>query len=216
MVSSLTGVALSWIPLGAGLGGAVVRQSGRLYEACVAVRERRRPEPLFHTALEVLADGHRFVIEMAPVWSLRVPDRGVVSTGPVGSRWLGRLNAFRYEVRCWRDGTVPDAMYAVGGAVAVATNARRTQLLLDEVSAFPAMTWGRDELGTGEMWNSNSLTAWLLARSGHDLSVLKPPRDGRAPGWTAGAVAARRLLLAPGAGVTDKGGERSGQGVAEV
>lgn len=44
----------------------------------------------------------------------------------------------------------------------------------------------------GEMWNSNSVTSWILRRSGIDTAQLAPPNGGRAPGWDAGlAVAAR-------------------------
>ena len=39
--------------------------------------------------------------------------------------------------------------------------------------------WGRDELGAGEMWNSNSLTSWLIARSGLPAESIQPAR-GRA------------------------------------
>ena len=42
------------------------------------------------------------------------------------------------------------------------------------------------------MWNSNSLVAWLLATSGHDVTSLAPPGGGRAPGWPAGLELARR------------------------
>ena len=42
------------------------------------------------------------------------------------------------------------------------------------------------------MWNSNSLVAWLLATSGHDVTSLAPPGGGRAPGWTAGLELAQR------------------------
>ena len=59
-------------------------------------------------------------------------------------------------------------------------------------ATVPDVVWGRDELGTGEMWNSNSLTSWLLARSGHDAETIRPPDDGRAPGWSAGLVVADR------------------------
>jgi hypothetical protein len=38
----------------------------------------------------------------------------------------------------------------------------------------------------GEMWNSNSITAWALSRSGIDLAAVHPPHGGRAPGWHAG------------------------------
>jgi hypothetical protein len=42
------------------------------------------------------------------------------------------------------------------------------------------------------MWNSNSLTAWLLACSGHKTELIVPPLHGRAPGWVAGLVVAAR------------------------
>ena len=68
--------------------------------------------------------------------------------------------------------------------------------MLDLVPAFPACTWGRDDLAAGEMWNSNSLTSWLLARSGHDTNGLGPPSHGRAPGWAAGLAVAERDAVA--------------------
>jgi hypothetical protein len=42
------------------------------------------------------------------------------------------------------------------------------------------------------MWNSNSLTSWLLARTGHDMIAIRPPSHGRAPGWRAGLELAAR------------------------
>ena len=70
---------------------------------------------------------------------------------------------------------------------------RRGALTVISLAAgFPTATWGRDELGAGEMWNSNSLVSWLLSRSGFDLDAVRPPRGGRAPGWTAGIAVARR------------------------
>ena len=44
------------------------------------------------------------------------------------------------------------------------------------------------------MWNSNSLISWLIARSGLDVDSIQPPAGGRAPGWQAGIVVARRQL----------------------
>jgi hypothetical protein len=58
------------------------------------------------------------------------------------------------------------------------------------VPTVPTPVWGRDEFGAGEMWNSNSVTAWLLARAGIDTTDLAPPNGGRAPGWNAGLVVA--------------------------
>ena len=51
---------------------------------------------------------------------------------------------------------------------------------------------GRDELGTGEMWNSNSVIAWVIASSGINTKSIRPPAGGRAPGWQAGLLIARR------------------------
>jgi hypothetical protein len=51
--------------------------------------------------------------------------------------------------------------------------------------------WGRDELEVGEMWNSNSVTLYLLARRGMRVESIRPPAGGRAPGWEAGIFAAR-------------------------
>lgn len=187
------GVELLWIPLGAGDGGRVVRGSGRAYEALVARRQHRPSQPLFHAALRVRLAGVEYAIEMAPVWDSPVRGRGVVAEGPVGLHVLGRSQLFRYEVRLWRGGSIPDAGSAVA-TVALPTDASRVHRLLELAPDFPCATWGRDDLRTGDMWNSNSLVAWLLARSGHDVSGLVPPLGGRAPGWSAGLVVAGRSV----------------------
>jgi hypothetical protein len=183
-------VVVYWLPLGA--GGHAVRLNGRLYEAFVAWREHRPGADLYHSALEVLLGDHRYVIEMAPVWSLRDPERGALVHGPVGLRRLGRFAAFRYEVRCWRGGRIPDLAEAVDSPVGVDTDAERSRRLLDLVAQAPPLVWGRDELHANDMWNSNSLISWLLARSGHDTTTLHPPSGGRAPGWKAGLILATR------------------------
>lgn len=190
-------VDVLWLPLGAGDTLGLVRRSGRAYEALVAGLERRTRADLYHSALEVCLDGTRFAVEMAPVWSSSESPRGVVREGPVGLPWLGRSRLFRYEVRCWPGGLVPDADAAVDSPQRLSEDPRRARRLLELVPSFPAVTWGRDELRTGEMWNSNSLTSWLLARSGHDTTRLAPPRGGRAPGWTAGLVVAARQGSSP-------------------
>jgi hypothetical protein len=92
--------------------------------------------------------------------------RGVVATGAVGSRCLGRLRLFRYEVRCWRGGTIPDIGAAVGGPRRLTSDPRVARRLLELVTAIPSPVWGRDELSASEMWNSNSMIAWLIATAG--------------------------------------------------
>jgi hypothetical protein len=101
---------------------------------------------------------------------------------------------FRYEVRCWRDGVIPDLAAAVESPVLLPTTDAQASLVLSLVPRCPSLTWGLDESGAGDMWNSNSLVAWLLALS--DLPVdVAPPERGRAPGWTAGLVVAARTQV---------------------
>ena len=79
---------------------------------------------------------------------------------------------------------------AVDSPQRLSSDAGRAQRVLDLVPDFPTIMWGRDEPRTGDMWNSNSLTAWLLASSGHETELIEPPLHGRAPGWDAGLVVA--------------------------
>lgn len=181
-------VDLFWIPLGA--GARVVRLSGRLFEAITSRRQRRRPCALYHSALQVVVPEGRYVIEMTPIPDAHGERRGVVVEGAVGTRLAGRLRLFRYEVRRWRGGFVPDLAAAVASPVRVADDLERASRILDLAPDLPALTWGRDESHAGEMWNSNSVTSWLLARAGIDAGAIHPPFGGRAPGWHSGLVVA--------------------------
>lgn len=165
-----------------------MKWNGRLYEALASWHEHRSACDLYHAALEVTLSGTRHVIEMGPVWNEQDPARGVVLEGPVGLRALGRFRAFRYEVRCWSGGRIPDVAEAVDSPLQVSRDEASAAVVLGAVRTAPALTWGRDELGAGEMWNSNSLVAWLLACAGLAPDRLSPPRGGRAPGWRAGLV----------------------------
>lgn len=184
-------VELYWIPLGAGAGGTLVRWSGRIYEAIAAAATHRVRSELYHSALMVDLDRIPVAVEMAPVW-VHKGYRGVVAEGPVGSPLLGHSRLFRYEVRRWAGGTIPDVAAATDAPVCLTTDAATSRALLELVPEFPTLTWGRDELSTGDMWNSNSLVSWLLSRSGIPMASIGPPRGGRAPGWDAGIVAASR------------------------
>ena len=185
-------VELYWIPLGA--GGHSVRFNGKVFEAVDAACDRRPRGDLYHSALIVSVDGERYAVELAPALGGSRVNRGVVITGPVGSRRLGWSALFRYELRCWRGGTIPDLGYAVGGPQTLTRDPLAARRLLDGVRLVPTAVWGRDELKAGEMWNCNSVIAWLLTRAGIRTEVLRPPAGGRAPGWSAGITVAARAM----------------------
>jgi hypothetical protein len=168
------GVDLFWLPLGA--GGRFVRLNGVVYERLL----RRSPCDLYHAALEVTLDGERTVIEMAPVWNAGPGAHGGVVTGPVGHAALGLFPLFRYEVRRWRGGFIPDIAEAVDSPQRLSDDAAAVQRVLDLCAEAPPFVWHR------ERWNSNSLVAWLLVKSGVGVGGVRLPANGRAPGWDAG------------------------------
>jgi hypothetical protein len=110
-------IDLYWLPLGA--GGSCVQFNGRVYERLVALRQHRQPRDLYHCALLLHHDATTYAVEMGPVWNVHEPHRGVVAEGAVGARGLGRWRAFRYEVRCWPGGCIPDLDEAVDAHVNV-------------------------------------------------------------------------------------------------
>jgi hypothetical protein len=189
--SHTSAVDLYWIPLGAG-GHPSVRFNGRIFEAIEAARQHRGRCDIYHAALVVAMNGDRYTIEVAPSPDADEASRGVVATGAVGSRFIGWWRLFRYELRCWRDGSIPDLDEAVGAPHRLTSDFQVARRLLDVVATVPTPVWGRDELKAGEMWNSNSVIAWLITTAGLPTEVLRPPPRGRAPGWSSGLEVARR------------------------
>jgi hypothetical protein len=163
-------IDLYWIPLGA--GARVVRLSGSCYELLMAAVQRRPRRDLFHSALIVTVPEGRYSIEMTPIPDRLGHQRGVVAEGCVGSGWLGRWRLFRYEIRCWPDGLIPDLDAAIGEPERLSSDDRVAHSLLEVLPSIPTPVWGRDAMGAGEMWNSNSVTSWALTRSGIDLADL--------------------------------------------
>jgi hypothetical protein len=184
-------VDLYWLPLGA--GGHFVRMNGRIYEALAARRGKRSRRDLYHSALIVTMPAGTFVIEQAwPIPSGDKKQRGVVAEGPVGTERARSLRFLRYEVRRWRDGVIADLDEAVESPQRLTDDVILAERVLELVPEVPTPVWGRDEVRAGEMWNSNSLISWLIARAGLDIDAVQPPAGGRAPGWDAGVIVARR------------------------
>jgi hypothetical protein len=188
------GVDLYWLPLGA--GGRSVRFNGRAYEAMVAAVEQRPRHDLYHSALKLGLPTGSCVVEMAPVADADGGARGVVAEGPVGIGFLASVRLFRYEVRRWPGGTIPDVAEAVDSPQRLTDELLVAQRIFDVVPAVPTPTWGRDAFGVGDMWNSNSLTSWLLASAGCEVARVRVPANGRIPGWRAGIAAAALAIHA--------------------
>ena len=185
-----------------------MRLNGRIYEAIASRLQRRAACDLHHSALQVEVPEGTFVIEQTLVHDWSGKDRGVVAEGAVGSRWAGRLRIFRYEIRLWPGGHIPDVAEAVESPRRLTNDADRARRVLDVVAEIPTPVWGRDELATGEMWNSNSVIAWVISRSGIETGSIQPPAGGRAPGWQAGLTIASRqpteaVALSPSPGKTE-------------
>ena len=170
-----------------------MRLNGRIYEAILATVQRRPRCDLYHSGLVVTVPEGRYTIEQTPAQP-HGEKRGVVGIGPIGAKWMALSRVFRYELRRWRDGVIPDVEEAVDSPRRLSSDLADAERLLGLVPEVPFFVWGRDELGVGEMWNSNSQIAWLLARTGLDVASIRPPAGGRAPGWQAGLVAAARDL----------------------
>ena len=151
---------LYWIPLGA--GAHVVRASGRAYERLTALMQHRPPQELYHSALVALVDGIPTVIEMTPVPGFHgSSDRGVVVEASVGCRPAGRFRVFRYEIRRWKGGTIPDLASAIGSPIRLTSDTALVHRALAAVPFVPAVTWGAmsfvpAKCGTLTRWSPGS------------------------------------------------------------
>lgn len=170
-----------------------MRVNGKVFEWVASLHARRLRFDLYHSALEVRVGTARFVVEMAPALGGPRGFHGVVAVGAVGSRFAGGTRLFQYEVRCWPDGVIPDVDEAVDSPRRLSSDAVVARRVLELLPRVPVPVWGRDELGAGEMWNSNSVVSWVLESAGLDAETVELPVRGRAPGWDAGIAVARRV-----------------------
>ena len=82
-----------------------------------------------------------YVIEQAPVHDWSGERRGVVAEGSVGARWAGRLRIFRYEIRLWRDGRIPDVAEAVDSPRRLTNDEAHARRVLDLIGQVPTPVW---------------------------------------------------------------------------
>ena len=182
-------VDLYWLPLGA--GGHSVRLNGKIFEAVVAGLERRSRRDLYHSALIVGVPEGRFAIERRPCGAATA-ERGVVSGGAVGSCWAGPLPDLPLRAAPLAKRVIPDVAEAVESPQRLTTDARSRSASSTSCRRCRHPCGAVTNCGAGEMWNSNSVISWLIARCGLEVEPISPPVGGRAPGWRAGIVVARR------------------------
>ena len=151
------------LPLGA--GAHVVRLSGRAFEATTARLQRRPPSDLHHSALEV-------VTPRSSVHHRDDPDPRPRRPGPTRHRRrCGRHQVGPLVPRIpLRDPRVAQWRYSRPGLcdrepLRVSADPTVARRLLELVVSIPTPVWERDELHAGEIWNSNSVSSWLLSRS---------------------------------------------------
>jgi len=68
---------------------------------------------------------------------------------------------------------------AVDSPVRLSDDEAQAQRVLTSVHQIPTPVWGRAELKTGEMWNSNAVIARVIARSGIPIGAIHPPQEAR-------------------------------------
>jgi hypothetical protein len=131
---------------------------------------------------------------MTPVPNLDGPRlRGVVAEGPVGTRWAGHFRVFRYEIRRWPDGVIPDLQFAISSPVRITDDERAAQLVLDpflgeglgltrsvlprwRATSFGSTLWNSLRSRSGDRRDSASLPRWQGRGENHDKRAWLAPR----------------------------------------
>ncbi|MFN0095920.1 MAG: hypothetical protein ACKVVT_14235 [Dehalococcoidia bacterium] len=189
-------VELYWIPVAAGTPRAQ-RASLWLWEAFEAARARRPRATLYHSALKLHAgDGVTRTLELTPEF-IGTPEPPIV-VGAVFSKPLARWRLFRYQLRELTVERLPDEGWAVASPVCLSEEVAAVERVLRLAPSVPPHTWGRRLHGMKEMWTSDSAISWLLGTAGVDLTGVRPPPGGRAPGWDAGIRLATGMLRGRG------------------
>jgi hypothetical protein len=100
-------------------------------------------------------------------------DRGAVAEGAVGTRGAGRSKFFRYEVHCWRGGSIADIAHTV---------ASPTRPTSDEATCRRLLTLLRSVLAGGGIRPGR----WSAAMPGGIGTRGSPPKRLAAVGVSAG------------------------------
>ena len=184
------GVLLYWLPLGVGWPFRAAQR------ACLrGVQRQAFPSTTLRSVSLGVGDPNAigyFTVDMTPVPNARPWERGVVAEGAVGTNWARPPRVFRYEVRLWGDGTIPDLRYAVRSPIRVDGRSRHHDCGRLPFASRGDPDLGCDELQAGEMWSCNSIISWVLTSAGANLDAFSVPLGGRAPGWQAGVTVALR------------------------
>jgi hypothetical protein len=103
--------------------------------------------------------------------------------GAVGSRLAGRYRLFRYEIRRWHDGVIPDIGEAVSSPVRVTQDLVQASLVLDLVESVPALVWDgtratRATCGIRTRWSHGCSLALASILAGYGRRPVVARRGG--------------------------------------
>ena len=188
-------VELYWIPLGA--GGHCVRFNGRIFEALDAAR--RAPSALRPLPRGARRPARRPALHDRARRRRRTPTRRAAASSapaPSAAATSAGCACFATRFAAGEADRSPTWTTRSAGRCRLTTDPGVARRLLDLVAAVPRPVWGRDELDAGEMWNSNSVIAWLVATAGLPADELEPAAAGQGAGLE-GRSRGRAPLKAP-------------------
>jgi hypothetical protein len=144
----------------------------------------------------------RLVIEQTPIPDSNGEERGVVAEGAVGSRWAGRFRNFRYELRRWRDGVIPDVAEAVESPRRLSDDPEQARRLLSARAVRANARVGTRSVARGR--DVELEFRYRVAgrpgrpRSGRRFSrqPVAAPRAGPPASWSRGSKKHRTELIA--------------------
>ena len=142
----------------------------------------------------------RFVIEQAPIRAATAPSAASSPRVRSAARAAGRFRLFRYEVRRWRDGVIPDVAEAVESPQRLSDDPDCARRLLELVPQVPTPVWGRDELRRRRDVELE-LADLLADRAQRPRRRVDPPSGRR----TGSGLAGRHRRRAPPAGTSALG-----------
>ena len=169
-----SGIDLYWLPLGA--GGHSVRLNGLVFEAIAA--RLAAPGPPTSTTRRSRSTCRRDGRDRAGAGVGRERRPGRRRRGSVGTRAAGRFRLFRYEVRRWRDGVIPDLAEAVESPRRLSDDRDLRAAVARARAGVADASLGSRRAAHGRDVELELAHLLAVVRSGLDVDSIRLPRAG--------------------------------------